>query len=100
MSAKYSKGTKKYVNFFPILGDQNFSQIGIFGLKTNNLATLVGRPVETASMKGFFLFPHFLVFLRRGKKFKNFVIYHLPHLPPREVFGAMFFCEGFFGPKP
>jgi hypothetical protein len=32
----------KYVNIFPIKGPPKFTQIGIFGLKRNHLATLRG----------------------------------------------------------
>jgi hypothetical protein len=35
----------KYTKIFPLQDPTNFTQIGIFGLKTNHLATLVGfRP--------------------------------------------------------
>jgi hypothetical protein len=40
MSVNYSKWAK--INqHFPIKGPQKFTQIGIFGLKTNHLATLI-----------------------------------------------------------
>jgi hypothetical protein len=39
MSIKYSNVHKIY-RHFPIGDPENFSQIGIFGLKTNHLATL------------------------------------------------------------
>jgi hypothetical protein len=40
ISIKYSKGPYKIYQHFPISGPENFSQIGIFGLKANHLATL------------------------------------------------------------
>jgi hypothetical protein len=39
MSLNIPNGHIMY-QYFPILGPQKFSQIGIFGLKTNHLATL------------------------------------------------------------
>jgi hypothetical protein len=41
ISVKYSKWPNN--RHFPIKGPQKFAQIGIFGLKTNHLATLFGR---------------------------------------------------------
>jgi hypothetical protein len=39
----------KIYQLFPILGPENFSQIGIFGLKTNHLATLAYIPTISSS---------------------------------------------------
>jgi hypothetical protein len=50
MVIKYPKSPKdipsghKIYNHFPIYGPAKFTQIGIFGLKTNNLATLALEP--------------------------------------------------------
>jgi hypothetical protein len=41
MSVKYSPNDHTIYKHFPILGPQKFTQIGIFGLKRNHLATLV-----------------------------------------------------------
>jgi hypothetical protein len=43
MIIKYPKSSKIYKHF-PIQGPPKFTQIGIFGLKTNHLATLCNVP--------------------------------------------------------
>jgi hypothetical protein len=40
MAVKYSKWSINILQHFPFQGPPNFTQIGIFGLKINNLATL------------------------------------------------------------
>jgi hypothetical protein len=51
MTEKYSKWSLKHAFSFSIQGPPNFTQIGIFGLKINPLATLDWHPDPIVHVK-------------------------------------------------
>jgi hypothetical protein len=62
----------KIYQHFPFKGPPKYTKIGIFGLKINHLATLVGCHFETPRTKNKFSFQSECVFFRKMLKQRHF----------------------------